>query len=89
MLIGQGANGVLEGTAGDKPGIGPGDGVMVAGDVRALAKKFCADGTVVQYNQYDALAHGSAGVAWFPLALIWLDDRLSGKAAPDNCAQIG
>src|SRR5215469_867012 len=28
MFIGQGANGTLEGTPGNKPGIGPGDGVM-------------------------------------------------------------
>ena len=33
MFIGQGANGLLEGTPGNKPGIGRGDGVMVAGDV--------------------------------------------------------
>ncbi|MDT7628230.1 MAG: hypothetical protein QOI50_160 [Pseudonocardiales bacterium] len=89
MLIGQGANGLLEGTAGNKPGIGPGDGVMVAGDVRALARKFCADGTTVQYNQYDLLGHADTAVAWLPLALVWLDNRLSsGQAAPNNCSQI-
>ncbi|MFE7718524.1 lipase family protein [Nocardia rhizosphaerihabitans] len=38
MFIGQGAGGTLEGTDGTKPGIGPGDGVMVTGDVRALAR---------------------------------------------------
>jgi hypothetical protein len=37
MFMGQGADGILEGTPGNKPGIGPGDGVMVAGDVRTLA----------------------------------------------------
>jgi hypothetical protein len=44
MFIGQGADGTLEGTPGDKPGIGPGDGVMIAGDVRTLARDFCASG---------------------------------------------
>jgi len=41
----RGADGALEGTPGNKPGIGPGDGVMVAGDVRTLARDFCASGT--------------------------------------------
>ena len=44
MFIGQGADGILEGTPGNKPGIGPGDGVMIAGDVRTLARDFCASG---------------------------------------------
>lgn len=84
MLIGQGANGLLEGT----PGFGKGDGVMVAADVRALARKFCAAGTTVQYNQYDLLSHGTTVAAWFPLALLWMENRLSGKTAPDNCDRI-
>ena len=45
LFIGQGANGELEGTPGDKPGIGAGDGVMIAGDVRTLARDYCAKGT--------------------------------------------
>ena len=57
MFIGQGANGTLEGTPGNKPGIGRGDGVMVAGDVRTLARDFCASGTAVDYAQYHALSH--------------------------------
>jgi hypothetical protein len=43
LFIGQGAGGELEGTPGDKPGIGPGDGVMIAGDVRSLAREYCSD----------------------------------------------
>ena len=38
MFIGQGNGGELAGTASDKDGIGPGDGVMIAGDVRSLAR---------------------------------------------------
>ena len=60
LFIGQGANGVLEGTPGDKAGIGAGDGVMIAGDVRTLARGYCAKGTKVQYEQYDALSHVSS-----------------------------
>ena len=45
LLIGQGNGGEeFEGTAGDKPGIGPGDGVMIAGDVRSLARECCGGG---------------------------------------------
>lgn len=51
LFIGQGANGELEGTPGDQPGIGPGDGVMIAGDVRTLARGDCAKGAKVHYEQ--------------------------------------
>jgi hypothetical protein len=52
LLIGQGALGELEGTPGNKPGIGEGDGVMIAGDVRTLARQYCAAGDKVSYTQY-------------------------------------
>ena len=88
MFIGQGANGTLEGTPGNKPGIGPGDGVMVAGDVRTLARHFCASGTAVDYTQYDALSHVTTFPVWAPAALAWLGSRFAGGQAPDDCAQI-
>jgi Secretory lipase len=88
MFIGQGADGTLEGTPGNKPGIGPGDGVMVAGDVRTLARDFCASGTAVDYTQYDALSHISTFPAWAPAALTWLNGRFAGGQAPSNCSQI-
>ncbi|MBO0729883.1 MAG: hypothetical protein J2P57_11540, partial [Acidimicrobiaceae bacterium] len=44
LLIAQGDNGTDQGTPGNKPGIGPGDGVMIAGDVRTLARKYCRRG---------------------------------------------
>jgi Secretory lipase len=47
LFIGQGANGELEGTPGDTKDIGAGDGVMIAGDVRTLARNYCARGTKV------------------------------------------
>ncbi|MFI2472357.1 lipase family protein [Nocardia xishanensis] len=89
MFIGQGANGELEGTPGDKPGIGPGDGVMVAGDVRTLARQYCDTGNrAVEYRQYDTLAHGTAQAEWTPQALAWLNDRFAGTAAPTSCGAI-
>jgi hypothetical protein len=88
LLIAQGANGELEGTSGTKPGIGRGDGVMIAGDVRTLARDYCQRGVAVQYNQYDLLAHVEAAVPWIATAVPWLSARFAGKAAPRNCSQI-
>ncbi|MDG3009885.1 triacylglycerol lipase [Rhodococcus sp. D2-41] len=89
MFIGQGADGAVEGTPNDKPGIGPGDGVMIAGDVRELARRYCATGDPhIQYAQYDLLSHSSAMAAWLPAAWLWLSDRFAGRPAPANCGQI-
>lgn len=89
MQITQGAGGTLEGTPADKPGIGPGDGVMVAGDVRTLARQYCAAGVRVKYSQFDGLSHLPAALAWYPEMLDWISDRFLGwTAAPSNCSSI-
>jgi hypothetical protein len=88
MFIGQGANGVLEGTSGSTPGIGAGDGVMITGDVRSLARQYCAAGTVVQYQQYDDTSHFTTVPLWTPTAISWLNDRLAGEPAPTSCGHI-
>jgi hypothetical protein len=87
--IAQGDGGVLEGTFGNPAGIGTGDGVMVVGDVRALANQYCAtgDGTI-KYDQYNLLSHIGTAVAWAPVAASWLSDRFAGKAAPSDCGHI-
>ncbi|MFC4913735.1 lipase family protein [Actinomadura gamaensis] len=88
-FIGQGNGGVVEGTGNNIPGIGTGDGVMVAGDVRALARQYCATGnTSITYTQYEQLSHVGAPVPWAPAAIGWLNDRFAGKKAPSNCASI-
>jgi hypothetical protein len=88
LFVGQGANGELEGTPGDQSGIGKGDGVMIAGDVRTLARQYCAAGVKVQYRQYDALSHVTSAVPWLGEAVPWLQARFSGLPAPQNCASI-
>ncbi len=88
LFIGQGAGGELEGTAGNKPGIGRGDGVMIAGDVRSLAREYCGRGLPVQYVQYEDLSHIPSALAWLPEAATWLNARFAGQAAPQDCAQI-
>ncbi|WP_369382875.1 lipase family protein [Streptomyces sp. cg36] len=88
-FIGQGNGGVFEGTFSNRSGIGTGDGVMVAGDVRSLARQYCATGrSAVKYNQYELLSHTGATVAWAPVALGWLNDRFAGRTAPSDCGHI-
>ncbi|MFG2644748.1 lipase family protein [Streptomyces sp. NPDC048370] len=88
-FIAQGDAGGLEGTFSNRRGIGTGDGVMVAGDVRALARQYCATGnTAIKYRQYELLSHVGVPVVWAPLAMDWLDDRFAGRPAPSDCGRI-
>ncbi|MCZ0997395.1 triacylglycerol lipase [Streptomyces mirabilis] len=85
----QGDGGVVEGTFSDLPGIGTGDGVMVAGDVRALARQYCSTGDgFIKFHQYKLLSHVPTVVAWAPGAIGWLSDRFAGKTAPSDCGDI-
>ena len=88
LFIGQGAGGELEGTPGNKRGIGPGDGVMIAGDVRTLASSYCTKGTTVHYEQYDALSHVWSLTLWLPNSIAWIKQRFAGLPAPQNCSSI-
>jgi hypothetical protein len=88
LFIGQGANGDLEWTPGDQPGIGAGDGVMIAGDVRTLAHSHCAKGTTVYYEQYDALSHITSVPIWLVNSIAWITQRFAGRPAPQNCSSI-
>jgi hypothetical protein len=69
LFIGQGAYGDLEWTPGNKPGIGAGDGVMIAGDVRTLAHIYCEKGTTVYYEQYARLSHITSVPFWLVKAM--------------------
>ncbi|MEU8887008.1 lipase family protein [Streptomyces sp. NPDC048442] len=87
--IAQGNGGVFEGTLSNLPGIGRGDGVMVAGDVRGLARQYCDKGNAaIKYQQFELLSHVGAAVPWAPTALGWLNDRFAGKKAPSDCGRI-
>jgi Secretory lipase len=89
FLIGQGNGGEeFEGTPGNKPGIGPGDGVMIAGDVRTLAREWCSRGVSVKYTEYQHLGHIEGAVPWLPEAAAWLAGRFAGLAAPQDCSEI-
>ena len=85
LFIGQGAHGELEGTPGNQECIGRGDGVMIAGDVRSLARSYCARGTRVWYEQYDDYSHISSLLIWIPHAIAWIERGFAGQTAPQNC----
>ncbi len=88
MFIAQAANGVLEGTQPGGAGIGVGDGVMVTGDVSALANRYCSAGLPIQYDQYDTISHFPALALWLPGAIAWINDRFDDIPAPSNCGHI-
>lgn len=88
LFIGQGANGQLELTPGNQKGIGPGDGVMIAGDVRTLARGYCDNGVTVHYEQYDALSHIWSVPIWLPNAIGWTHRRFAGQSVSGNCGSI-
>lgn len=88
MYIAQGANGVIEGTNPGPPNIGPGDGVMITGDVRALSHRYCDAGVAVRYEQYDLLSHIPTFLAWLANSVGWLLDRFNGEPAPNTCGAI-
>lgn len=86
LQIGQGTGGVWEGTK-PSPTWGAGDGVMLAGDVRTLARQYCAQGVPVQHKEWGS-SHFLTMINWLPWAITWIDDRFAGKSAPENCASI-
>lgn len=86
LQIGQGTGGVWELTK-PSPLWGAGDGVMLAGDVRTLARQYCAQGVAVQHKEWGT-SHFVTMANWLPWATAWVDDRFAGKPAPQNCSSI-
>lgn len=88
MSIVQGSGADEEGTVGDKPGIGPGDGVMISGDVRSLARQYCTTNNAIQYQQVENTGHTGAVTTWATSAVGWLAGRFAGTTAPSSCGDI-
>ncbi|GGF55657.1 lipase [Marmoricola endophyticus] len=86
MFIGQGTRGELEGTPTSATS-GEGDGVMVAGDVRSLARQWCGAGTKISYREYPA-SHTTSVPLFAPEAYAWLLARFGSTPAPSNCSSI-
>ncbi|WP_446666594.1 lipase family protein [Flexivirga sp. B27] len=88
MSIVQASGADEEGTVGNKPGIGPGDGVMISGDVRSLARQYCKTNNAIQYQQIENTGHTGAVTTWATSAIGWLGARFAGAAAPSSCGSI-
>jgi hypothetical protein len=89
LQIGQGSGGELEGTPAS-PIYGKGDGVMIAGDVRTLARQYCSKGVKVQYTEYPG-SHITSALQWLPSAISWVSDRFglfNSLTLPNNCSSI-
>ncbi|HWI44364.1 MAG TPA: lipase family protein [Nocardioides sp.] len=87
MLVRQGTGGTSEGTQ-PHPVYGAGDGVMLAGDVRSLARHYCGQGLPIDYAEAD-LGHTNMGVQFLFESIPWLQARFLGVLpATDTCAQI-
>ena len=68
---------------------GTGDGIMIDGDVEALAHEYCQRGVPVTFTVYPGLPHADAAVPFEAQALTFLEGQFSGLPAPDGCALIG
>src|SRR3954469_6060295 len=68
---------------------GRGDGVMQAGDVKALARQDGAKGVRVQYREYAHASHITAGAFFDPATGPFLQARLAGVPMRGNCASVG
>jgi hypothetical protein len=92
-------NHLIMGTSGGKPaepllfGVGDsdgtGDGIMVDGDVEALAHEYCQRGVPVTYTVYPLLPHSDAAVPFEAQALTFLENLFNGKAPSNGCSSIG
>lgn len=87
MFVFQGAAGWIEGTPAS-PSVGPGDGIMVAKDVRTLVRQYCEAGTQVEYREYPFAGHVIAAVPWAVEGYLWLEGRLRGTPTTNNCATV-
>jgi hypothetical protein len=68
---------------------GTGDGIMIAGDVEALAHEYCQRGVAVTFDEYAGLQHTPAAVPFEADALTFLEGLMAGLPAPNGCASIG
>ena len=68
---------------------GKGDGAMVAGDVKALARRYCREGVPVDYQEYPGASHVQAAAYFEPQTGPFLQDRFAGAPFVSNCSSLG
>lgn len=69
---------------------GTGDDVMIAADVRALARQYCAQGVNVNYQEFKNSqgSHTNTAAVFEPLGLTFLTSAFAGTPPPSGCASI-
>jgi len=67
---------------------GTGDGIMVTGDVEALAHEYCQDGVAVRLAVYNGFDHEESALLFEPAALRFLEARFAGVPFVSGCASI-
>ncbi|HEY2576117.1 MAG TPA: lipase family protein [Streptosporangiaceae bacterium] len=92
-------NHLLMGTAPGHPSVpllfgvgnadGTGDGIMIAGDVEALAHEYCKQGLPVTFDEYPGLKHTEAAVPFETHAMTFLTSLFTGLPASNGCSSIG
>ncbi|WP_420099400.1 lipase family protein [Corynebacterium sp.] len=87
QLLVQAGGGEAENTP-PHPVLGDGDGVMLLGDTRALARQYCGDGTDVDYREIPTGGHTVGGAAWAAQMVPWVNDRFAGDEPTTSCGQI-
>lgn len=87
MMIRQGTDGTTDEGTQPSPVYGPGDGVMLAGDVRSLARKYCGYGLAIDYAE-KPLGHGRQGLSFLVESIPWLQGLWLGTPPPNNCSSI-
>ena len=66
-----------------------GDGIMVAGDVEALAHEYCKQNLPVTFDEYTGLDHTEAAVPFMTQAATFLTGLFAGQAPNNGCSSIG
>jgi hypothetical protein len=64
---------------------GTGDGAMVAADVKALARRYCAEGVPVVYQEYPGASHIQAAAYFEPQTGPFLQARFAGVPFVSDC----
>jgi acetyl esterase/lipase len=64
---------------------GTGDGAMVAADVKALARRYCAEGVPVAYEEYPGASHIQAAAYFEPQTGPFLQARFAGIPFVSGC----
>ena len=68
---------------------GTGDGIMIAGDVEALAHEYCKQGLPVTFDVYQGLPHTEAAAPFETHAMTFLTSLFAGIPASNGCSSIG